>query len=245
MNILVVNDDGYEAKGIEILVKALSQFGDVYVSAPKIGQSGKSQAITIRQKIKVEHVTPISGSIDTIAVDGYPADAVSIGLKAFDVDFDVCVSGINYGHNIATDVFYSGTVGAAREAKFMGIPSIAISAANPNLTYLLDETITLMDEVFTHQLHMGDYVLNINFPTERHKKPKGVRITTLGRRLQYSDYIKASNEEAYHPKHSINYVVEKEDSDVIAVNEGFISLTPLSLDITDHESRVDLIAKMT
>jgi 5'-nucleotidase len=121
MNILVVNDDGYQAEGLGILVRALAPFGNVYVSAPKDHQSAKSHAITIKSRIETFITEPIFGSVATLVVDGMPADATRLGLKVFNVDFDLVVSGINYGMNIAKDVLYSGTVAAALEAKVFGI----------------------------------------------------------------------------------------------------------------------------
>jgi len=95
MNILVVNDDGYQAEGLSILVRALSPFGNVYVSAPKDHQSAKSHAITIRSRIETFLTEPIFGSSATLVVDGSPADATRLGLKVFNIDFDLVVSGIN------------------------------------------------------------------------------------------------------------------------------------------------------
>jgi len=95
MNILVVNDDGYQAEGLSILVRALSPFGNVYVSAPKDHQSAKSHAITIRSRIETFLTEPIFGSTATLVVDGSPADATRLGLKVFNVDFDLVVCHIN------------------------------------------------------------------------------------------------------------------------------------------------------
>lgn len=236
MNILVVNDDGYQAPGLHVLVKALAVFGNVYVAAPETGQSGKSMAISIRKNIHVFYPDPIVGSKSTVAVDGTPADCVSIGLKAFNVDFDLCVSGINYGHNIATDVYYSGTVGAAREAKFKDIPAIAISAANPHLEYLFDETVKLFDEIFESKIYLGAHILNINFPQAKHTKPLGVKITKLGKRHQYSDFMPSKDNHMYVPNYSAKHYIEDDDSDVHAVNEGYVSITPLSFDSTDYQA---------
>ena len=133
MNIWVVNDDGYQAEGIHVLVRSLEQFGQIYVSAPKDHQSAKSHGITIRSRIETFMADPIPGSVQTLVVDGSPADATRLGLKIFNVDFDLVVSGINYGPNIAKDIFYSGTVAAAMEAKILGVPAIAISAPRTNL----------------------------------------------------------------------------------------------------------------
>ncbi|MDA0871903.1 MAG: 5'/3'-nucleotidase SurE [Firmicutes bacterium] len=237
MNILVVNDDGYLAPGIETLVKAMALFGNVYVAAPKEGQSTKSMSITIKENINVFYPEPIVGAKHMIVVEGTPADCVGVALKAFNVDFDLCVSGINYGHNVATDIFYSGTVGAAREAKFLGIPAIAFSAAAvPNLEYLFDETVKLMDEMKESELYVGTYVLNINFPKAHVAKPLGVKITKLGKRHQHSDFSSTKDGLVFVPNYGVTHYLEEDESDIKAIENGYVSITPLSLDNTNQEA---------
>ncbi len=234
MNILVVNDDGYQADGLGILVRALSPFGNVYVSAPKDHQSAKSHAITIRSRIETFLTDPIFGSQGTLVVDGTPADATRLGLKVFNVDFDLVVSGINYGQNIATDIFYSGTVAAAMEAKILGVDAIAISAHNTRLPYLYDETIKLMDEILESKIYQGSGILNINFPKDTFARPKGVKITNQGLRLQHAEFVKSERPDIFHIKSSIISYQEHPESDVVAFEEGYVSITPLQLDRTDY-----------
>ena len=235
MNILVVNDDGYQASGLSILVRALAPFGDVYVSAPKDHQSAKSHAISIHSRIETFMTEPIFGSSATLVVDGTPADAVRLGLKVFNVDFDLVVSGINYGSNIANDILYSGTVAAALEAKILGIDAIAISAPHTKLPYLYDETIKLMDEIIDAHLQVGDGILNINFPKDTYTRPKGVKITSMGKRLQHAEYIKSEKPDIFHIKGSIINYQEQETSDVTAYEDGYISITPIRINRTDYE----------
>jgi 5'/3'-nucleotidase len=234
MNILVVNDDGYQAEGLGILVRALAPFGNVYVSAPKMHQSAKSHAITIRSRIETFVTEPLSGSRATLVVDGTPSDAVRLGIKVFDVDFDLVVSGINHGPNIAKDIMYSGTVAAALEGKILGIDAIAISAPHTRLEYLYDETIKLFDEILETELYKGDGILNINFPKESFARPKGVRITTQGLRLQHAEYVKSEKADIFHIKGSIINYQEKPESDVVAFDEGYVSITPLKIDRIDY-----------
>lgn len=240
MNILVVNDDGYQAEGLKILVSALSPFGQVYVAAPKIQQSGKSQSISLKSRIETFITQPIPGSRETLVVDGTPADAVRLGLKIFNVDFDLVVSGINRGPNIAKDVFYSGTAGAAIEAKILGIDAIAISSPHTMPVYLYDETIKLMDEIIESELYVGSSILNINFPKETFAKPKGVKLTVQGKRFQHAEFIKSEKTDIYHIKSSIINYQEDEISDVTAYNDGYISITPIGLDRTDYKRLKEL-----
>jgi 5'-nucleotidase len=242
MNILVVNDDGYQAEGLQILVRALAPFGNVYVSAPKDHQSAKSHTITIRSRIETFMTTPIFGSNGTLVVDGSPADATRLGLKVFNIDFDLVVSGINHGQNIAKDILYSGTVAAAMEAKILGVDAIAISAPNTNLPYLYDETIKLMDEIIEAKLYEGDGILNINFPKESYPRPKGVKLTQMGKRLQHAEFIKSEKPDIYHIKSSIIHYQEDIESDVTAFDEGFISITPLTINRTDFKRLKEILS---
>ena len=237
MNILVVNDDGYQAEGLKILIRALAPFGNIYVSAPKDAQSAKSHAITIQSRIETFVIDPLMGSLGTLVVDGTPADATRLGLKLFNVDFDLVVSGINYGSNIAKDVLYSGTVAAAMEAKICGVDAIAISAPTIHLPYLFDETIKILDEILEAGLQeLPHSILNVNFPKDTFKRPLGVKLTKQGMRLHHAEYIKSEKADVYHVNYSIINYMEDEDSDVYAFENGFISVTPLSVDKTDYKT---------
>lgn len=234
MNILIVNDDGIQSEGIEILVRALTPYGRLYVSAPIDQQSAKSHAISISNRIEIRKHDLIPGTIATVAVVGSPADATRVGLKIFNTEFDLVVSGINNGVNIARDVLYSGTVAAAMEAKNHGINAIAFSADTLELDYLYDEVIKTIDEILENKLHEQENgILNVNFPKQTHLKPKGVKYTILGNRYYHSEFIKDTKDNnVYFIKTSINQFQEHEDSDVRAYDEGYISITPLTLDRT-------------
>lgn len=234
MNILIVNDDGIESAGIEILVRALAPYGKIYVSAPISEQSAKSHSITLGNRIEIKKMDLIPGTMATIAVIGTPADATRVGLKVFNTEFDLVVSGINNGPNIAKDVLYSGTVGAAMEAKLHGINAIAFSAETLELDYLYDEVIKTIDEILEAKLHdIEGGVLNVNFPKQTHLKPKGLKFTILGNRYYHSEFIKDTKDnDIYFIKTSINQFQEHENSDVRAFEEGYISITPLVMDRT-------------
>lgn len=235
MNILIVNDDGINALGIEILTKAASQFGICYVAAPLYEQSAKSASITIKGPVIIKDNFKISYAHKAIAIDGSPSDAVRAGLKFFEVDFDLVLSGINNGVNIASDIQYSGTVAAAFEAAIFGVPGIAFSAHDINLEYVFDETVKLLDEIINYQLYLETDILNINYPHRSILKPKGVKITKQGKRLQVTSFKPHTKKDHYHLTYStINYL-EHENSDYNAFNDGFVSITPLKIDRTDHK----------
>jgi len=237
MNILIVNDDGIASKGIEILTRALLPHGKIYISAPKEEQSGKGQSITITNGLEVEVLPLIPGVSGRIAVLGTPADAARAGIRIFDVEFDLVVSGINNGLNIAHDVLYSGTVGAASEAKLFGINAVAVSALNLDLPYLFDETFNLFNEIIERKFYDFDGILNINFPAIQFEKPVGRMFTKQGRRHYYSDLKKKSDDENfYYLVGTISKFEEDIDSDVWAYNNGFISITPLSLKRTNFDA---------
>lgn len=235
MNILVVNDDGYNSKGIYLLVEALKHHGNIYVAAPKEHKSGFSQAITFRKRIKVEYMDNIKSAEKTLVVDGTPADATRLGLKLFDVEFDVVISGINEGPNISKDIHYSGTVAAAREAKVLGVPAVAISAHDINLEYIFDETVKIFDEIFQDKLHLGPGILNINYPSREFSKPKGIKYTKMGKRLWHASFLKTEKENEYFINSAVVSFEEADNTDAKAFEEGYTSITPLIMNQTNNE----------
>lgn len=242
MNILVVNDDGIDAQGLRILTKAASYHGSVYVAAPKIQQSAKSASITFYGNIEVEEIDPLMGSVRTIVIDGTPADCVRLGVKVFEQEFDLVLSGINHGVNLAVDVQYSGTVAAAFEASIMGLNAIAFSAADINAPYIFDETVKLLDEMIENKLYLETDILNVNYPHASFKKVMGTRITKMGLRIQHSEYIKTDKPNTFRILGSNIFVKEDETSDMTAYDNGFVSITPLKLDRTDY-NKIDKLFK--
>jgi len=236
MNILIVNDDGIGKEGLNTLVKAASYFGQVYVAAPKYQQSAMSASITIKGPIEIEEITPIYGSRRTVVVTGTPVDTLRAGLKVFDQEFDLVLSGINHGPNLATDVHYSGTVAAAYEAAINQIPAIAFSAHDINLEYVYDETVKILDEIIESQVYKKAFVLNINYPHKSFKKVQGVKITKLGMRIQHIEYVKSDKPNIYNFSYSMINYKEDDDSDIEAFNQGYVSITPLKFDRTDFDA---------
>lgn len=209
MNILVVNDDGINSRGLRELVETLTCKGDVYVAAPDGERSGFSRSITLGRKI---HVKPreYRGANGAYAVDGTPVDCAKVGIQFFGeagIEFDIVYSGINLGSNLGRDTNYSGTVGAAIEAALSGIPAVALSVDSHNPEYygaarriaseILNSTsgkdggcissemlgLTLSED--SGHAYGGRY-LNINVPHLPAEDIKGVRITTFGGR-HYAD----------------------------------------------------------
>jgi 5'-nucleotidase len=233
MNILLTNDDGYQAPGIQTLKTGLSESHNVYLCAPLRQMSATSHAITLFKPMQI-----VEAAENEFAIDGTPADCIKVALFHLykNIRFDIVISGINDGANMGDDIFYSGTVAGAREGSMNKIFSIAASldgwTGERNFTLpaaFVVELISKMDENILKE----NMVLNINFPNNN--KPGGVKVTHLGERV-YKDYITLSE------KDGRNYVtIEGEDpgyqdwegSDMNAVGENYISITPIANEVTD------------
>ncbi len=234
--ILVSNDDGIEARGLLSLREALLEFADVVTVAPRFEQSGKSHSITLHEPLRyVDH----GGGLHSI--EGTPADCVYVALFREGLlpnRPDLVVSGINHGANLGSDVFYSGTVAAAREAALRGIPALAFSQLEGGD---MDRAATLAARMVKTFLetkidHPDTPLISINFPPG---KPKGVRVTRLGRRVYAEgvDVRKDPRGREYFWIGGPGGVRHEEvlGSDTEAVDQGYVSLTPLHLEATHFE----------
>lgn len=237
MKILITNDDGIEGAGIIALAKVLCKNHEVAVAAPKSEQSGMSHALIVRRELETSAPNFPANVKIAYAIDGTPTDAVKIYLEAIASEKpDLVISGINNGANLATDVTYSGTVGAALEGFLHDIPTIALSRdkkSNISFEEVAEKTIDFIEKIYNNRL----FFLNINFPKRFNDNPK-FKYCRLGRR----DYINAFSKLEKDGK--IFYVIggepldtdKAEDTDIFAVNEGHISVTPLLSDFTDYKS---------
>lgn len=234
--ILLSNDDGYRAKGIRTLAVALRKFADVVICAPESEQSAKSHSLTLHKPLRLrqvdEHVFWVSGT---------PADCVYVALYAHGRILprkpDLVVSGINHGANLGADVFYSGTVAAAREGALRGIPSMAISAAADADPVEAAEMGMRIAKAIIEAPRDAGYapLLNVNIPAG-HGWP--VQVTTLGTRL-YGEYIEfrkdpRGREYLWIGGGQVEHL-EMEGSDTAAFDRGIVGITPLLLDLTAHE----------
>lgn len=220
LNILLTNDDGYTAKGINVMKSLLSKYGRVVVVAPKTVMSAKSIAISLGCPVNIE-----KHNDDLYVVEGTPGDCVTFGLGNLDIKFDLVVSGINHGANLSYDTMYSGTVGACLQALTYRIPAIAVSC---DLNFELVEK--YFDEVYRHildnKLLSTDFMLNINFPFG--DKVEKIMLTNLYYRSETS-YFEKNIDGSYYAKR----VLHDEDcpdkeSDVYAVHHHFVSITKLA-----------------
>ncbi|MGM9969112.1 MAG: 5'/3'-nucleotidase SurE [Anaeroplasma sp.] len=241
MNFLVVNDDGIEAEGINILVNALAEFGNVYVSAPDSGRSASSHSIILHKPIDFVDVS--DERFKKYKVSGMPSDCVRLATAILDVKFDVVFSGINNGLNIGTDIIYSGTVAAAREGLINGIPSVAISTDFNHFDIVKNELNGILKIIFNKKLYSNNYVLNVNFPIKDYKKSEGIKICRQGIKIFKTifekngphTYITASEEEI----HDMN-----ENTDVYYADKGYVTIVPLQLDQTYNNGLDELGKKL-
>lgn len=238
--ILISNDDGFDARGIQVLERALRPLGDVYVVAPDTEQSASSHSLTVRRKIEVKRVDDRH-----YRICGTPTDCVVLALQVIlDRPPDLVVGGINHGPNMGEDVTYSGTLAVAFEGTILGVPSVAFSSLQRDVA---DEETAgdIARRVTAHALEHGlpeNCLLNVNIPDPRVSKVKGLRITKLGSR-HYENFI----EPGRGPLQS-HYMIggqapvwrEDDASDIAAVRLGYVSLTPLHLDLTDYKAIVEM-----
>lgn len=242
MHILVTNDDGVYAPGILILAQALSEVGDVTIFAPRENQSAAGHRKTLRTPLRADKVTLPDGT-SAFATDGSPADCVALAKLGLVDTVDLVVSGINNTWNLGQDLTYSGTVTAAMEAAVWGLPALAVSVnrhPEPNLEVAAKFTARLAREVMARGLPRHT-LLNVNVPDGT---PKGVKITRQGTRVYRDELV--SREDPYGRAYYWiggdvpTGLPEEEGSDFWAVTSGYVSITPVNLDMTQHGFMADL-----
>jgi 5'-nucleotidase len=239
--ILITNDDGIRAAGLAVLAGALQGLGTIVTIAPRDEQSASSHSLTIRQGIRVEHASKHSH-----IVSGTPTDCVLLGVQGIlGATPDLIVSGINHGPNMGEDVTYSGTVAAAIEGTILGIPSIALSSLQRTLENA-PEIGSIARSIVTTVLANGiptETLLNVNIPDPSISPIKGVKITRLGSR-SYSNLLNPIRSSSAEVTFMIggDEPVWKDDNgtDIAAVRLGYVSITPLHLDLTDYRAIVDM-----
>ncbi|RNB81357.1 5'/3'-nucleotidase SurE [Brevibacillus nitrificans] len=241
MNILVTNDDGIFSAGVLSLVKALQPFGNVFVVCPDQERSAISHAITLKSPVKANKVNFFDTSIEAWAVNGTPADCVKMAIEVILKEKpDVVVSGINRGPNLGRDVFYSGTISAAIEGAMYQIPSIAVSLATlkPNASFSIVEPLAyeVFETLFSHKLS-AETVLNINLPYLSKEMVKGVAAVPLAMDVLRYQYVGMNDPQGYLcywlSDNLGELYFEDEESDYFKLRDGFITVTPLQLNMTN------------
>ncbi len=243
MRILLSNDDGYLAEGLNALADALRGHAEISVVAPDRNRSAASNSLTLEMPLRA-----YATDNGFIKVDGTPTDCVHLAITGLlEHEPDMVFAGINHGSNLGDDVLYSGTVAAATEGRFLGLPAVAISLAGANPSHFetaAHVAVTLLQQLINHPLPQ-DTILNVNVPDVAIKDLKGYQATRLGQRHKSEPVIKSED-----PRGRVIYWVgppgAEQDAgpgtDFYAINAGFVSVTPLQLDLTWYERINDLKA---
>jgi len=244
MNILLSNDDGYQAQGLQVLAAELAGIGNIHVVAPDRDRSGASNSLTLDSPIRARQADN-----GFTCVDGTPTDCVHLAITGLlEVEPDMVVSGINSGSNMGDDVLYSGTVAAAMEGRFLGYPAIAVSMVTggeqpQHYTTAARVTRELVQRVIAGSLP-ADTILNVNVPDVPWDELKGMQATRLGHRHKSEPVVKVHDPRG-RPVYWVGPVGPEQDAgpgtDFHAVRSGYVSITPLDVDLTRYDA-IDGIA---
>jgi len=235
MRILLSNDDGYFAPGLEHLAAALAAHADITVVAPERDRSGASNSLTLDRPLSVRRAAN-----GFLFVNGTPTDCVHLAVTGLlDALPDIVISGINLGANMGDDTIYSGTVAAATEGFLLGIPSIAISLASKAARHFETAGEVAAELVQRHaRERAGPWLLNVNVPDVPRADVRGLAITRLGRRHKAEDVIKTQSprgETVYWVGAAGPAADAGEGTDFHAVAGGYVSVTPLQIDLTNRD----------
>ncbi|MGF1763097.1 5'/3'-nucleotidase SurE [Aliivibrio kagoshimensis] len=236
MKILISNDDGIFAEGMNTLANALSDIAEIVIVAPDRNRSGASNSLTLENPLRVREIEK-----NRYSVQGTPTDCVHFALNELMKDDhpDLVIAGINHGANLGDDVLYSGTVAAAMEGHFLGIPSIAVSlVGDVNFNVAAEFVATLVNKQ-KEKVLPTNRILNVNIPDCAEEAIAGWQVTRLGSRHHAEDMIKQLDPRG-HEVYWLGPPGQRQDAgqgtDFFAIDHHFISVTPLQVDLTAHES---------
>ena len=241
MHILVSNDDGYRAAGISVLVEALASEYEVSIVAPERNCSGASNSLTLERGLRACQLEK-----NVYYVDGTPTDSVHLAITGLlEKEPDMVVSGINAGANMGDDVLYSGTVAAAMEGRHLGLPAIAVSMDSYTPEYFETgaKAVVQLLKDFKKVSFPANTILNINVPDIPWSEIKGFKATRLGNRHR-SEGVIIQEDPRGDPMYWVGPPGEAQDAgegtDFHAVNEHYVSITPLQIDLTRYDSLTEL-----
>lgn len=243
MRILIINDDGYKAPGLLALVKQFRKNNEITIAAPAYQQTGAAHSITLGQDFKV--LKTDTDGIVTYAIYGTPRDCCTLAVEALLTEKpDLIISGINQGENISNDIICSGTCGGASAALYYGIPSIAVSLSWSqddyyDYDYVAEKMLTIVDW-FMKQPRNREYVLNVNFPNTVKENIKGITVSQFGGDHIYESSYSYTYDGTYYyytakPAGLFAYnVTEDVSGDIYALQNNYIVLTPIDVDLCHH-----------
>lgn len=238
MHFLISNDDGIEARGILVLAERMAALGQVTIVAPDQNRSGASNSLTLDSPVRIRELGE-----RRYRVTGTPSDCVHIALTGLlDKDPDIVVSGINAGANLGDDVIYSGTVAAAMEGRFLGLPAIAVSLVfgeRPEHYQTAAEAVALLVERLRQNPLPADTILNVNVPDRPWEDIRGLEVTRLGHRHRAEPVVRMLDPRGT-PMYWIGPAGPGQDAgpgtDFDAVRRGYISITPIHVDLTRYQA---------
>jgi 5'-nucleotidase len=242
--ILISNDDGITAKGIETLVRVANEFGHVYVVAPNSPQSAQGHSITIEDPIRIYKNTIFGADVVAYECSGTPADCIKIAKNVVlkGADIDLCLSGINHGSNASTNVIYSGTMSAAMEASMEGIPAIGFSLLDFAADANFDASEKIVRQIIGAALKEGlgkTKLLNVNIPNLAYKDLKGIRICRQAKGYwieEFKEGLDPLQRPYYWLTGKYEYQDSGEDTDIWALENHFVSVVPVKHDLTMYEA---------
>lgn len=243
MKILVSNDDGYLAPGIQALAEAMQAIAEILVVAPDSNRSGSSNSLTLDRPLSLQRAAN-----GFYFLNGTPSDCVHVALTGgFDYKPDLVVSGINQGQNMGDDTLYSGTVAAATEGFLFGIPAIAFSQVDRGWSHL-DAAARVARDIVVRKLEAlaNPCLMNINIPNLPYSEIKGWRATRLGKRHESEPVIKTQDphgRDIFWIGPAGRAKDAGEGTDFYAVANGFVSITPLQIDLT-HQPQLEALRKV-
>jgi 5'-nucleotidase len=238
MHFLISNDDGITARGIQVLSERMAGLGRVTIVAPDQNRSGASNSLTLDAPVRISEIGE-----HTYRVTGTPTDCVHIALTGLlERDPDMVISGINAGANLGDDVIYSGTVAAAMEGRFLGLPAIAVSLVfqeRPLHYETAAQAVALLVERLRRDPLPADTILNINVPDLPLDEVKGIEVTRLGHRHRAEPVVKMFDPRG-RPMWWIGPAGEEQDAgpgtDFDAIRRGYVSITPIHVDLTRYQA---------
>ena len=238
MHFLISNDDGITARGIQTLSEWMKELGDVTIVAPDQNRSGASNSLTLNSPVRIREIED-----RTFRVSGTPTDCVHIALTGLmEEDPDMVISGINAGANLGDDVIYSGTVAAAMEGRFLGLPAIAVSLVfegRPHHYETAAQAVTIVVERLRKDPLPADTILNINVPNVPWEEVEGFEVTRLGHRHRAEPTVRMLDPRG-EPMYWIGPAGAEQDAgpgtDFDAVRRNYVSITPIHVDLTRYQA---------